>query len=1363
MPLTFTFALCQNQTFELRCSISDRTVGNRSLDTEALATLINLCEEKYYTQYIDSYAELKKIGRELYQWLDGKEGWLRQGLQEDGDRKIYLDLIQTSEAQALNPQTQRIALGLAHLPWELLHDGSGFLLGEASVLPVRSVQQRQNSAQNGYVGVQNRPLRLLFMATSPEYPGISPLGFEREEAKILDATKEQPLALVVEESGSVAELKNLVQSYDEDYFDVFHLTGHGVIYTENAFGKLLPKGKKIKDYTPCFITEDDFGNVVFTTAEDLGKAFKNRFPRVIFLSGCHTGQLADGGTVPSMAQALVKAGAAVVLGWARPVYDTTGITAAEALYEALATGATVEEAVIATHQKMLEKERPDGHLLRIYRDTREIQGLVTPLRTKGREKLKFKAPETEFLDENNIVKVASRGEFVGRRKALQRCLKALRETSDEIGVFIAGMGGLGKSSLAARLCTRVQSQRENFERVVLIGVVDEVALINKLANKYQRYAGVPALLNEPGISLQGRLQNFFEAVETQHGKPLLLVLDDFEQNIPPANIEDGSLRMASEAYRVLEAICAALAENQAESRLIVTCRYLREDTLPPHNLHLESLAAMGKADIDKIVRDLEGEVKEKLRQQRIIKIADGNPRLLKWLLDVVQQPGITGDELLTRLEAVELKFRENILAQTLLGGLEDGEKKFLARLSVFRLPVTEDIVRDVAFSDEVGEARNVECLHRLVGLSLVESATVYGTQQREYRVTRILEPLLEEVLTVEEWQTSKKTATASIYKSWWEEAENCYEKQVWEIIRLAVATAEKSIAVTVGEVVAEYWVNSSRFVEALEICREILQLGENYRILGTIARAEVALGLVIEAIEHFQTALELCPEGDVEEKAATLYNMAGLKAQEGDIEGAITLYNQSLQISESINYVGGKASTLHQIAKLKAQEGDISGAITFYNQSLQISESINYVKTKAGTLLSIANLKTTQGDIEGAIALYNQSLQISESINDVQGEAATLHAIAGLKAQEGDIEGAITLYNQSLQISESINYVGGKATTLHEMAVLKAQEGDTEGAIALYNQSLQISESINDVREQAATLHAIAGLKAQEGDTEGAIVLYNQSLQISESINYVRGKAATLYRIAGLKANQGDIEGAIALYNQSLQITESINDMQSKAATLCQIARLKANQGDIEGAIALYNQSLQITESINDMQGKAVTIAGLAYWEGERGNKTKQLELNLEAAKNLGKIRDYINLHTVLDNLGVADETKRIIYFAQAVWLCLRVQIPLAATVATFEWMYNQFPQSDEMQALLGAAALYLCTVHGDGHPQLEELQQRSFKILAGAAVAQGIETQEAFDTWIVQERLNDEEYFIPRLVEKLEEIVGDGWLFERF
>ncbi|WP_235526444.1 tetratricopeptide repeat protein [Nostoc piscinale] len=758
---------------------------------------------------------------------------------------------------------------------------------------------------------------------------------------------------------------------------------------------------------------------------------------------------------------------------------------------------------------------------------------------------------------------------------------------------------MGKSSLAARLCTRVQAQRPNFERVVLIGVVDEVGLINKLASKYERFAGVPALLNQPGISFKGRLQNFFEAIEDEHDKPVLLVLDDFEQNIPQENVADGSLRMTTAAYDVLAALCAALAENQAESRLIVTCRYLEENTLPPHRLHLESLVKMGEADINKIYWQLDGDVRLQVKKQRLLRIADGNPRLLKWLVEVVQLPDVAEEELLTKLEGVQLKFRENILAATLLDALEDEEKKFLAQLSVFRLPVTEDVINSLSPLLPTPHSP----LPKLTSLSLVESGTTYAKQTPEYRVTTILAPLLQPLLTEEEWQTTQKAATRIIYRSWWKEADNKNEEQAREIVRLAVLAQEKDIAVSVGDNIANNWVNSSRYVEARELCQEILELSEDYRILGTIARAEETLGFVKSAMTHYEQALELCPEDDTQEKAATLHNMAGLKAQ--------------------------------------------------------------------------------QGDVAGAIALYQQSLDIKESINDVQGKAATLHNMAGLKAQQGDVV--------------------------------------------------------------------------------GAIALYQQSLDITDSINNVRGKAATLHQMAGLKAQQGDVVGAIALYQQSLDITDSINDVQGKAATLHQMAGLKAQQGDVVGAIALYQQSLDIKESINDVQGKAMTLMNMAYCEGERGNKAKQLELNLQAAQLLGQVRAYIDLRTVLSNLGLTVESNGIIYLAQAVWLCLLVQVPLDDTVNTLWYMYNSVPQGDEMEALLGAVAMYFCQVGGDQHPQLEELQQRSFKILAGAAAAQGIETLEALATWFVQQRLNDPDYFIPRLVQLLEAIVGDEWLFERF
>ncbi len=232
--------------------------------------------------------------------------------------------------------------------------------------------------------------------------------------------------------------------------------------------------------------------------------------------------------IPSMAHALVNAGADAVLGWARPVYDTTGVFAATQLYRALATGRTLLEAVAAARREMLRKflQNPnqaacsDWHLLRIYQGVRETTALVTPLKTPNREQIKRKAPESEFLDAQGNIKVAGASSFFGRRREMQRCLKALAYPGDYYGVFLHGIGGYGKSTIAARLCRRHEAQNAGFERVVLIGPVDEARLRQRLSDKFGGIPEVIEILNRPKIEFKHQLAGFFNIIESQ-GRPLL--------------------------------------------------------------------------------------------------------------------------------------------------------------------------------------------------------------------------------------------------------------------------------------------------------------------------------------------------------------------------------------------------------------------------------------------------------------------------------------------------------------------------------------------------------------------------------------------------------------------------------------------------------------------------------------------------------------------------------------------------------------------------------------------------------------------------------------------------------------------------
>jgi hypothetical protein len=50
---------------------------------------------------------------------------------------------------------------------------------------------------------------------------------------------------------------------------------------------------------------------------------------------------------------------------------------------------------------------------------------------------------------------------VGRRRLLQGCLRKLR-TRDAVGLVLQGTGGLGKSSVAGRLCDRLKVDSDSW-------------------------------------------------------------------------------------------------------------------------------------------------------------------------------------------------------------------------------------------------------------------------------------------------------------------------------------------------------------------------------------------------------------------------------------------------------------------------------------------------------------------------------------------------------------------------------------------------------------------------------------------------------------------------------------------------------------------------------------------------------------------------------------------------------------------------------------------------------------------------------------------------------------------------------------
>jgi tetratricopeptide (TPR) repeat protein len=1233
------------ETVELRYWLpQQKHYESRRLKLLEIADLLNQGERDYYKLL----PNLPGIGQQLFFWLDGDGRWLSRGIANCRGEGLVI---------AIDTDKQ-----LAHLPWEVLHDGEDFLVKRVNpvVLPLRWIEKETEE-----FSVEARQLRVLFMATDPE--DVEPkLEFEQEEARILADTRDFAVDLRVEESGCVSELGKVWSRYFND-FDVFHLTGHASITSEAP-------------YTPYFITETEIGERHETTAAELAEVFRFRFPKLVFLSGCRTGQAPDKGAVPSMAEALIAQGARAVLSWGRPVEDRTATAAAAHLYGKLAAGYELAQALASTYQQLFKQKVRDWHLLRLY-----VQGECPGALVDVLGDLPPSAPEPayeQFLDpDTQQVRVAKPSEFVGRRRTLQRCLKAIRTS---LGVLIHGLGGVGKSTVTARLLERMVG----YHRLVNFRQLDEDKLLKTLAEQCTSERGHEILNGK--LPLMQRLTKFFTEGLNSKEQRFAFVLDDFEANF---ELRNGVSVLQPQVVDVLLALLKAIQNSQLPHKVIITCRYDFTLSELNHRLYREPLGALAGADLIKKYNRLDSfngswQFQPDL-PERAKKAADGNPRLLEWLDKILQNsPKSPSAErgvemILQKMADKEKEFREDILAEELLKQQTPALRQMLGKLLVYELPVPLAAISPIC--EDISSWESHKQRAEILGLLEV---TLTNNTERLYRVPRILSPLLfPENPKGEELY---KQAAQILYRLWWEEAETATEAQKLEIHRLALLGKDEGIAAETASSLAKDLLNKGRFREGIHLCKSTLEITKNHSVLKEIAYCEHQMGEVDRALNYYEQALNLCPAEDEQELASIYLNFGMLKSQKGDVDEAFALYNQSLEIFERTGNVQGKAETLYYLGNIYANKGDVDKAITLFNQSLEINERIEGVQGKAATLKCLGNIYASKGEVNQAIALLNQSLETFERIEDVQNKAATLQCLGNIYANKGEVNQAIALYNQSWETFERIGDVQGKAATLNCLGNIYANKGEVNQAIALLNQSWETFERLGNVQGKAATLNCLGNIYANKGEVNQAIALYNQSLEINERLENVQGKAATLNCLGNIYANKGEVNQAIALYNQSLEINERLENVQGKAATLQCLGNIYANKGEVNQAIALYNQSLEINERIGDVQGKAATLFQLEMIYANKGEVdeiialfNQSLEINERTGNIQGKAATLFQLGMIYANKGEVNQA--IALYNQSLEINERLE-NVQGKAATLQCLGNIYANKGEVNQ---AIALY--------------------------------------------------------------------------
>jgi tetratricopeptide (TPR) repeat protein len=1017
--------------------------------------------------------EVKKCGHELWKWLDGTT-------------HQWLGPIQTErrQARAWCLEISGTLGALSHLPWEALHDENGFL---AATTPLFMPVRRVDDAKGDLTAAEAPPygLSILFMAAAPTEERL--LSFEAEEARLLASLGSllpRKVFLQIEESGTIEGLKD--RSALLDQWSVTHLTCHG------------------KHNPPTISLENNLGNRDLVTPEKLLAEGNLQNRSVVFVSACLSAER-NPTSEDSFITALVRGGLSAALGFAAKVPDSGATEAAAKLYTKLARSEDLLQALAEVRREGASDPKGDPRVWASLRYVASQQlGRLCPAEAtrKPFPVGLFPGDQAALNTRERTLKVASRARFVGRRRCLQRLIRAI-EGEEHLGVLVLGIGGAGKSSLVSRAVSRVRHSP-----IVIFQKIERGEILLSLRDQY--FSALSRILSDEEIKQALADESIYRSLlercfrhEALQEKPALFILDDAEARLQE-DPESKGMKPTDEAKITIQRLVEALEAQQSASRLVITSRYAfsvvdRKGLNLLERLDRIDLVSLSALEAERLLLQAErydedgkpriGALNEVLLT-RCAKSVGSNPRLLVLLHTLLSQNKNKGEEVLAQVEeylrsGTQDKASEEVnkyLGNLALGALlqlagEEG-RRVLRLMTLFPVPVP---LSSVATAAKIGR----DGLLRLVDISLLE----HHSEELLF-VPALVRPLLTPLET-EERKTFGSNFLENLPEGWREDSRGEWSgpfERATFLYQLCKETSffRASLARAVGAVYLWRVVNSGNFKEARKESDYLDQLGESFMISALLHNAWASDNKERASIYLTKARVHLPSDASPSEKFQLLIAEAEVFLTQGNPDKALLLLDELKKITGPLS-IRLYAITLGQIAGIKQQKGDNEGALLLYEESLKVLEELGDRRSRAITLGNIATIKRQKGDIDGALLLYHEKLKIIEEIGDRRSRFITLGNIAEIKLDKGDIDEALLLFYEELKIYEELGDRRSYAITLGNIAKAKQHKGNVDEALLLLYEKLKTAEDLGNLEIQANARWEIGKIQKQQGKFEEAI------------------------------------------------------------------------------------------------------------------------------------------------------------------------------------------------------------------------------------------------------------------------------------
>jgi predicted ATPase/DNA-binding CsgD family transcriptional regulator len=288
------------------------------------------------------------------------------------------------------------------------------------------------------------------------------------------------------------------------------------------------------------------------------------------------------------------------------------------------------------------------------------------------------------------------------------------------------------------------------------------------------------------------------------------------------------------------------------------------------------------------------------------------------------------------------------------------------------------------------------------------------------------------------------------------------------------------------------------------------------------------------------------------------------------------------------------AKALFAAANMAFVQSDYEQAVAFSEGSLALYRQLGDRRGIALSLYPLGNVAWSRGDMTVARALKEEALALHKELGDSGYIALSLFSLGLLESSLGAYERARTLFEESLAIDRKSHNKRGVAHTLSQLAqLLFVVQAGAETIRPLLEECFVLSQEVG-FKEGMAAYYCVSGqLALGQGDLVSARVLAEKSIAFYTEMGHRHGTAKALAVVGKTLAAEGDLAGARMHYEQCLAISSALNEKWVAAVYLVELGEVVAEQQQTQWATQLWGAS----EALREASGIPVPLVEQADYE----------------------------------------------------------------------------------------------------------------------------------------------------------------------